>query len=350
MSLSILYVGPVSGTCRQRAEALRSLGHRVRLVEAEQPRSFWRGQLARLSGHLKRPLDLHHANRIIQQAAGEAPDILWIDKGRTIRPATLRRFRQNSPRTAMVAYSPDDMLNPNNQSTYYLRCIPLFDLHVTTKSYNVEELKGLGARDVLFIDNAYDPETHKPVTLQANELARYGCEVGFIGGYEEDRAEQMLWLADNQLQVSVWGYAWDRFHKPHARLTVRNEQLDELEYSKCISATKINLGFLRKVNRDLQTTRSIEIPACGAFLLAERTDEHRRLFEEGREAEFFSSREELLQKCRYYLEHEPERNGIAAAGRRRCVEGGYSNSCRLNGVIDYVLTRGAGIAAASSAR
>jgi spore maturation protein CgeB len=320
-----------------RAEALRTLGHDVGLVRAEVPRGFWRFLFYRVGNRIGRPPDVLGANRRIVAAFFERLyDILWIDKGRTIRPETLDEIRMMSPSTVLLNYSPDDMMNPANQSVAYRAAIPKYDLHVTTKSYNVAELRERGAQDALFIDNAFDPQTHRPMALSDADRQRYDADLSFIGGYEEDRARQMLWLGQQGLSIKIWGYQWERLPASAPGLTVRNELLRSAEYAKAICGTRINLGFLRKVNRDLQTTRSMEIPACGAFMLAERTDEHLRLFEEGKEAEFFSTREELLQKCRYYLEHPEERARIAQAGLERCKRDGYSNAERLRQVIDHV--------------
>ncbi len=96
----------------------------------------------------------------------------------------------------------------------------------------------------------------------------------------------------------------------------------------------INLGFLRAMNRDRQTTRSIEIPACGAFMLAERTEEHQRLFKEGEEAEFFGDDRELLDKVRHYLADPVKRREIAQRGRERCLTAGYSNKDRIAWMLE----------------
>ncbi len=71
-------------------------------------------------------------------------------------------------------------------------------------------------------------------------------------------------------------------------------------------------------------------------MLAERTEEHRRLFEEGKEAAYFSSNKELLAKVCYYLKHEDERQAIAHAGRERCLTSGYSHHDRLRFMLEQV--------------
>ena len=103
-------------------------------------------------------------------------------------------------------------------------------------------------------------------------------------------------------------------------------------YRRALNSFAINLGFLRKINRDLQTTRSMEIPACGGFMLAERTEEHRALLQEDAEAVYFSSTEELIRKTKFYLDNEPIRKQIALNGLRR-VTATYTYEAQLASVL-----------------
>lgn len=343
--LAILYIGARSGTTLQRARALSGLGHRVVLVPSNYPRNrrlpLYLDPIYLLYGVVKRirpAPDFHGTNRRALWAAGrQAFDLVWVDKTLELDPRTLDRLRALLPSARFVAYSGDDMRNPVHQSPRYLRSIDRYDLHVTTKSYNVAELAQLGAKDVMFADNAFDPATHRPIELSTREQARFAADVGFVGAYEEDRADFMYRLAAAGIRVTVRGPDWRRFKKSHPRLKVFDTFLGDDEYPRAVCATKINLGFLRKMNRDLQTTRSVEIPACRAFMLAERTSEHLRMFEEGKEAEFFASFDELLAKCRYYLAHELERREIAEAGYRR-AQAGYTTTHLVTAILERLVS------------
>ena len=83
-------------------------------------------------------------------------------------------------------------------------------------------------------------------------------------------------------------------------------------------------------------TRCLAIPACGAFMLAERTDDLRQLFKEGEEAEFFDSSSELIEKIKYYLANPHIREKIAKKGYERCHQSCYSNYDRLKEMVFFI--------------
>lgn len=63
--------------------------------------------------------------------------------------------------------------------------------------------------------------------------------------------------------------------------------------------------------------RDFEAPMSGAFYLVEAFDELAEFFEPGKEIVFFADADELVDKARYYLTHEAEREHIRQAGLRR---------------------------------
>jgi len=220
----------------------------------------------------------------------------------------------------------------HNRSRYYEKCLPLFDVVFTTKTYNLDELKQLGARRTEFFLDSYDEELHRPLT-EYDALEKKDIDVSFIGTYEAERAATIRWLGTQGIRIVVFGNGWDS-PRDYPNIEVKNRPVFGSEYVEVINRSKINLGFLRKINRDQVTSRSMEITGAGGFLLAERTTRHTELFEEGTEADFFSSDEELLEKIRMYLSTPKTICSIGLAGRQRCLRSGYGMKEQVIAVLN----------------
>lgn len=347
-SLKILSVGGFSGygqsnTCLHRTWALEHLGEVDRIDTTSKGYSIFVRILNRFfqSGVPVSLQDYLSINtKILAHISKKKYDVVWIDKGLFVSKTTLKKIKNTNAKTLIIGYSPDDMSQRHNQSLNFTKSLPYYDYFVTTKSYIIEDLKKMGAKAVLFVDNAYEDTFHFPQIVTEIEKEKFGGDVGFIGSWEQERANSILYLAKNGIQVRVWGGGkWIQYKNKYSNLQIENKPLYSEEYSIALSAFKISLCFLRKMNFDLQTTRTIEIPACGGFLMAERTLEHERLFKEGKEAEFFSTNEELLQKCQYYLAHEIERTVIAQAAYDKCIEAGYSNKKIMEAILQKCINK-----------
>ncbi|MEM7306328.1 MAG: glycosyltransferase [Planctomycetota bacterium] len=330
----ILFIGDLRPHSRsaQRLSALRGAGHEVRAISTVQidlpPPD---GRPARLSDRVRHrlgvPSDRLKASHQLVRAVSLDPryDLLWVEKALCLRPWALRRARVSEPDLRVVFFSEDDMLPRANGSLWFRRALPLYDVVLTTKSFNArpEELPSLGARRVEALHKSFDPDVYRPLEVTDEDRERLGARVGFIGTYERERAASLLTLARAGIEVRVFGNGWERLDERHPGLRVERRPVYGDDYVRAVCATDVNLGFLRRANRDQHTDRSVEIPACGGFLLAERSDEHSALFKEGREAEFFASDGELVEKVRRYLDEPERRANVAAAGRARCLAGGY---------------------------
>jgi spore maturation protein CgeB len=288
-------------------------------------------------------------NQAVIAAADEfKPDLSFFVGAPYILPETLeqtRKYGQN------FCYYLDDMLNPACQSMTFYRNLNFWDCILTTKSYNVAEFQALGASRVVFCDNAYIPRRHRPVAPSAEEYEKFKGDVVFIGNFNHpSRADFLAELIYRcpEVKFNIWGLGWDFWKKPYYWIKPRrwrtwplllkvrhNYPLFFDEMSKAMNSHKIVLGLLNHQNRDLQTSRTMEIPACGAFMLMERSAEQLELFKEDLEACYFSSVDELVTKIKYYLTHDTERQLIAQAGHNRLLASKYSFDDQARTVLNY---------------
>jgi spore maturation protein CgeB len=327
----ILYTGPLrpGDTCELRLRALARLGHETTAVDYL-PIAERRSPLARrVQWRLRAGALVREYERALREALTARPDVLWVDKGIFVPPGVLDAARLQGVRW-LVHYSPDNYLLQQNASRHLWRGLAKYDLVVTTKRSNVTLLGAAGARRVFLSGNAFDPVMHRPVD------AAPGADVSFIGRWEPVRERLLDAVAALPVRLVVRGPGWERARSRLVRAACEPGAVYGDDYVRAIAGAKVNLGLLSAWAGDAITQRSIELPACGAFMLAERTGEHRLHFVDGEEAVFFDGADDLVRKVAHWVAADDARGRIAAAGRARCLRSGYAYDDRLQEILEQL--------------
>ena len=327
----ILFVGQFMGHNVWRFNAFRTIG--VECQYFDQRRFFdetrWTRPLDKLEFKAKRGIRIRMWNRTLLRKFREyRPAVVWIDKGLFVYPETVQVMRDDG--AFVVHCLHDDFRYRLYQRTPFERAIPLYHLHLVTRPSNLEELPHWGAAATEKFLFSFEPSVHRPIPTPG-EVDPFGADVVFVGHYEPGREQEVCWAVASGARVGVWGPFWPIAGRRALRRegvsadTVRGPGLWDEDYARVFFGGRIALGLLSRWMRDTHTCRTMEIPACGGLLLAERTEEHLYLFDEGREAVFFEGKDELLDRINYLLSRPNERSAIADAGRRRCARSGYDH-------------------------
>jgi len=288
--------------------------------------------LFRLLG--KRSANYIRFNRDVLSACASKPEVILVIKGGWLLLKTVQEIKALY-KPVLINYATDDPFNRNVSTSDIVHSIPFYDFYITTKQRTISDISTAGGKNVVFIPFGYEPLLHFPEKpSSADEISRFSSEVCFIGAADKDRISLFSkMLSEKPVQLHLYGGYWERY--PRFRQFYRGMALGR-EYRLATSAAKISLGLVRHANRDGHSMRTFEIPACGGFLLAERTEEHLDLFEEDKEAVFFSSDEELLDKITFYLANDRSREAIRLAGLKRARTSAYTYTDRLREILQLV--------------
>lgn len=337
-SLHILYIGPVSGTCLDRANAFRRLGHKVTHLDPRTllPNSVWVDRILwRLGGHW---LGWLVALRMRAVLKGLRFDLAYVDNGEWVSPAVVNALRKHAPQ--VINYNIDDPTGPRDMQRFaaYRRAVPHYDLVAVVREDNLPELKALGAKRMLRVWRSADEVTHAARPLKPEDHARWDCDVLFLGTWMPERGPFLLDLIKRGVPLTIQGGNWQKAPEwPELKAHWRGGSIDGDDYAKAIQCAKVNLGLLSKGNRDLHTTRSLEIPALGALFCAERTSEHMAMYEDGVEVVLWSDADECARACAALLADESRRQSIAARGHARYLSNGHHNEKILADMLNMAM-------------
>jgi hypothetical protein len=170
--------------------------------------------------------------------------------------------------------------------------------------------------DLIYVGGAYGPKLDRLVQLRK----RFGSRMNIYGrwplrGYSG--AARLLWGKSP---------LWTRVRP------LSNEQRAELYYRAKIG---IDMHFSENA-METGNMRMYEIPAHGMMLLCDKAgmNAHEQIFEPGKEAVFYDSIEDAMDKAAYYLRHDDEREKIARAGFARAHRD-YDGESNMKKFLDW---------------
>lgn len=276
--------------------------------------------------------------RLLATVDAVKPDVcffvLFTDE---ILPETLRAISRKG-NVLTLNWFTDDHWRFNSFSRHWA---PLFDFVTTTDAGAAGKYRALGIRTVIQTQWAYNSFTYRPHDGVCDG------SVSFVGQVHSHRRDLVHALERAGIPVLCWGRGW------------KNGRIGFQEMVRLFSLSAINLNFsessailgwrplakvalnrradgslhLRDVRRMAEHARTLlathhlqikgrvfEIPGAGGFLLSEQAEHLEDYFIPGREIVTFATPEEMVEKTRYYLAHEEDRERIRAAGFQRAVQ------------------------------
>ncbi|TDF95188.1 CgeB family protein [Paenibacillus piri] len=252
------------------------------------------------------------------------PDLVLVILGDMFPVAQVEAIRKMGVKTAV--WFTDDPYYTDvtaNYAAYYdfvftqeISCVPLY--------------QSLGCSHVHYLPLA----VHTAI-FHRNEEVSKDTDICFLGTAWINRIALFDQIASelNRYQTLVVGPDWGKLGHKLLPDKIQPVFLSPEQSAYCLNASKIAINnhrayddttFFDKNSRRLPAhsinPRTFEIAACGTFQLTDVREELVHNYTVGKEIETYSSPEELIEKIRYYLTHEEERNTIALRGLHRTLQ------------------------------
>lgn len=177
-----------------------------------------------------------------------------------------------------------------------------FTLSLTTSKSALIKYEVEGANPI-YKDYAGNEKIYKNLHLEKL------YDVCFIGSDYGIRRQYIEYLRQQGISVYTKGDGWEEgFAQDDEMIEIFNRSKIVLGFSTVGSSDDINI----------LKGRDFEVPLTGSFYITGYHEELKEYFELGLDIETYASKENLLQKIRYYLENEKKRETIALCGYTKC--------------------------------
>ena len=254
------------------------------------------------------------------------PNLILVIGNIALAPDFLINIKKSFDSCPIFWYLTDPL---PTQSPSFIKSVPFYDCIFTFSRFQVAVISWFGGRQVVYLPFGYDPRIHKPTETTESERHFYGSDIAYLGTWQP-----YIELWANELtpyHLKVWGDQWYKSKGYPALLECWQGEGRGLydEFAKVVNSSKIIFNVVRFHNGNSHSMKTFEIPACGGFMLTNRTDEQLSFFSEDQCAVYFSSKEVLQDKLHYYLSHDEARTRIARAAYQATKQHSYRERAKI---------------------
>lgn len=189
----------------------------------------------------------------------------------------------------------------------------------------IDAIRSAGAGEVHYLPMACDPIVHRPLSLTAEEKARWGSPISFVGAGYHNRQQVFAALAETPFKL--WGTEWPNCRPFDRMLQEGGRRISAEEYVKIFNATDININLHSSSERDgvdptgdFVNPRTFELAAAGCFQLVDQRSLLHEVFEPNKDLVVFDSATQMREQIDYYLAHPHERLKFVERARARALK------------------------------
>lgn len=253
--------------------------------------------------------------KLIDLANQFKPDLTFVVAPSLIQPSSIQALQQHG--LVFVFFTDNPLDQHHTHSNAWIRAgLPLWDAVFIWSQELAKRLTEKGVKNAFFHPFCSDVQYHFP-QRKTNPI----YDVAFIGNWDASRKREQYLKAISDYRLVIWGSdSW----RTHCRETsIKGFCRGMCTYAEIpgiLGAAKMGLNILRPQNERGHNIRTFEIPATGTLMLSERSQELLTLFEEDREAVYFSNPDELQKKVQYLLQNEDLIGSISEAGYSKAIK------------------------------
>lgn len=167
-----------------------------------------------------------------------------------------------------------------------------------------------------FLPMAADPQVHKIANNQNPLSSFFQSDVSFMGAAFSNRVN--FFSHFSQFNLKLWGSGWYDYEIFKNICPLKDKRITIEESTQIYQQSKININLHSSMDHqifnpegDFVNPRTFEISLCGGFQLADDRMAIREFFTPDKDIVLFSSIDEALDKCSFYLKHDHLRDKIA---------------------------------------